>query len=144
MKKFLTLFLLIFSVLVFGQDMTREQRQKINKTFNQAQFYLETDEIDHAQKWLNATRNLTDFEATDTMSCYINSLQSELFYYTGLYEFGKTQAQKSINAAVKINDSLLIADAYFFKAINELNSKTTNAPSKVCNNPKDIVRKNRG
>jgi signal transduction histidine kinase len=123
MKKFLAILIFIFPLLVLSQKMTREQQLKIYKAFNQAQLYLEKDEIDKSQKWLNTTRDLIDIQDVDTMSCYINSLQSELFYYTGLYEFGKTQAQKSINEAAKLVDSLLMADAYFFRGINQFELK---------------------
>ncbi|NHM06677.1 hypothetical protein G4D82_05550 [Flavobacterium sp. CYK-4] len=123
MKKLLILTWSLFSVLAHSQLPENGKEEKIRKAFSQAEAYLEKDEIDVAQKWLNLAQDLIDLEAVDTMTCYVNSLQSELFYYTALYEFGKNQAQKSIDAATKINDPLLVADAYFFKAINQFELK---------------------
>lgn len=123
MKSFFACLLSLFFLSLWSQKTNHTQQQKIKEAFLKAELFLEKDEMDVAQKWLNHSQDLIDFQATDTMTCYISSLQSEVFYYTGLYEFGKSQAQKSIDAARKINDPLLMADGYFFRAINQIELK---------------------
>lgn len=93
---------------------------KIKNSFLTAEYYLEQDDIDASQKWLNTTKDLVNPEVSDSTECYIHSLQSELFYYNGLFQFGKNEARKQIVIAKKINDSLMIADGYFFLAINQI------------------------
>jgi signal transduction histidine kinase len=83
-----------------------------------AEYFLETDDIQSSQKWLNAAKDLVVLQKTDTTSVFIHSLQSELFYYDGLFQFGTNEAEKAIQNAKQLKDSLLIANGYFFKGIN--------------------------
>lgn len=92
---------------------------KIAKTFVLAEYFLETDDIQSSQKWLNQTKDLVSPKQTDTTSVFIHSLQSELFYYDGLFQFGTNEAEKAIQKAKLLQDSLLIANGYFFKGINQ-------------------------
>ena len=87
--------------------------------FVTAEYYLDNDDIDSSQKWLNITKDILNPSITDSTDCFVNSLQSELFYYNGLFQFGKDEARKQIVVAQKIKDSLLIADGYFFLGINQ-------------------------
>lgn len=95
----------------------------INKAFLKAEYYLEEDNIISAQKWLDVTKNLNSNKKIDTTTVFINSLQSELFYYNGLFQFGINESEKVIKNALLLKDSLLASNGYFFKGINliELN-----------------------
>jgi len=92
---------------------------KIFNSFTTAEYYLDFDDIDASQKWLNITKDHINPAFLDSTSCFVHSLQSELFYYNGLFQFGKDEAHKEILVAQKIKDSLLVADGYFFLAINQ-------------------------
>lgn len=105
----------------FNQCQTKDCR--LIKSYGLAKRYLEEDQIETAQKWLNRTKDLHIQKEKDSTDCFINSLQSELFYYMGMFQFGKTEAEKGLNIALKLNDSLLIADASFFVGINEVELK---------------------
>lgn len=96
---------------------------QIKESFLNAEYYLEEDDILASQKWLDVTKNLVSLKKIDTTSVFIYSLQSELFYYKSLYQFGINESEKAIKNAHLLNDSLLISNAYFFKGINlfELN-----------------------
>ena len=96
----------------------KTEQCRITKSFLLAGYYLETDNIKLAQHWLNKTKDLVSPQAVDSTSVFIHSLQSELYYYDGLFQFGTNEAEKAIQKATKLNDSLLIADGYFFKGIN--------------------------
>ena len=105
------------SAIKFSQSKTSKDR--INNSFVTAEYYLENDDIESSQKWLNITKDILNPSITDSTDCYVHSLQSELFYYNGLFQFGKDEARKEIMVAQKINDKLLLADAYFFLGINQ-------------------------
>lgn len=92
---------------------------RIRQAFLAAEYFLEQDAIEASQQWLNHTKDLLNPSDTDTTSCYVHSLQSELFYYNGLFQFGKNEARKEIAKARKIKDSLLQADGYLFLGINQ-------------------------
>ncbi|NNT70848.1 hypothetical protein HKT18_01345 [Flavobacterium sp. IMCC34852] len=85
-----------------------------------AEHFLETDDIESSQKWLQKTKDLVSPKVTDTTTVFIHSLQSELFYYMGLFQFGTYEAKKGIEKAKQLNDSTLIADSYFFLGINQM------------------------
>lgn len=97
---------------------------KIKNSFFVAEYYLEVDQLNLSQKWLDITKNLNSENKNDTTSVFINSLQSELFYYNGLFQFGVNEAEKVITNSTQLKDSLLISNGYFFKGINlyELNN----------------------
>jgi signal transduction histidine kinase len=99
---------------------------KLKKSFTISEYFLETDEIDKAQQWLDTTKFYYKVKPLDTTNVYIHSLQSELFYYIGLFQFGEYEAQKAIDISVKLKDSALIADGYFFKGINEFEMNKSN------------------
>lgn len=84
------------------------------------EYYLEADQLETAQEWLNKAKELHDSRRLDATDCFIQSLQSELFYYNGLHQFGTQEAKKGIQKAIQRNDSVCIADSYFFLGINQL------------------------
>ena len=96
---------------------------KIKYSFLNAEYYLETDNLDASQKWLEISKYYNTYKKSDTTSIFINSLQAELFYYNGLFQFGLNESEKVIKNSIKLKDSLLISNGYFFKGINlfELN-----------------------
>ena len=134
MKFFLTwLFLLLF---LFSKAQTlptyslikdfkhcKSKKCQINNSFRIAESYLEDDDLKASQKWLDITKNVYTSKKIDTTIVFIHSLQSELFYYNGLFQFGINEADKVIVNSFLLKDSLLISNGYFFKGINlyELN-----------------------
>ena len=131
MKFVLSIFLISITTLCKAQTLQKEKSYQecqnkacqIKESFLLAEYFLEDDAIISSQKWLDITKNLIPLNKIDTTTIFINSLQSELFYYNGLYQFGINEAEKTIKNAHKLNDSMLISNGYFFKAINlmELN-----------------------
>jgi signal transduction histidine kinase len=77
-------------------------------------------ENDTAQKWIYIATDLNNTKPNDAINYYLQIWQTEVFYYTGLYQFGVHSADLQIEKGLKIKDSFLIASAYFFKAINLL------------------------
>lgn len=131
MRFFLNLFLVLIFALGKAQNLSENTKLqelknckttqcKISKSFLLAEYYLETDDIQSSQKWLDNTKDLVSPKQSDTTIVFIHSLQSELFYYDGLFQFGTNEAEKAIQKAKKLQDNLLIANGYFFKGINQI------------------------
>lgn len=97
----------------------KTEKCRITKTFLLAEFYLEIDNIKLSQHWLDITKDLVSPKVTDSTTVFIHSLQSELYYYDGLFQFGTNEAEKAIEKAIKLKDSALISDGYLFKGINQ-------------------------
>ena len=128
MKKKYYFFFLLFSPLLWSQNPKEYDHCKTNScrilaSYKLSKQYLESDDIPASQKWLNKTKDLYPLNKTDTLACSIHNLQSELFYYMGLFQFGSDEAEKAIEKSRQINDSLLTADAYFFLGINQFELK---------------------
>lgn len=91
---------------------------KIEKALEISEYYLETDQTAKSQKWLNYAKN-NIYRSPNKKNQYLaNSLQSELFYYMGLYQFGIHEAQKGIEISREMNDSLYISNAYLIEGVN--------------------------
>lgn len=134
MKFFLTWLILLFFLFSKAQTsptnslvkefkLCKSKKCQINNSFRIAESYLEDDDLNASQKWLDITKNLYTSKKIDTTIVFIHSLQSELFYYNGLFQFGINEADKVIVNSFLLKDSLLISNGYFFKGINlyELN-----------------------
>lgn len=91
---------------------------RVSQAIKITEAYLEADDLESAQFWLNAARKENP-PGENAEAYLIHSLQSEIFYYIGLYEFGAYEAQKGVKCAEKLRDSLFLADGYFFEGINE-------------------------
>ncbi|RXR35352.1 hypothetical protein EQG68_00215 [Flavobacterium piscinae] len=131
MKHYLTFFLVLVFSFGIAQSIAEKEKLrefenckttncKIANSFLLAEHFLETDDIQSSQKWLNITKDLISPKQSDTTIIFIHSLQSELFYYDGLFQFGTNEADKAILKAKQQKDSLWIANGYFFKGINQI------------------------
>lgn len=123
MKNIFTPLLLLFFSVAYSQyvrDFNRctDNGCKALQAFKISKQYLEEDNIAASQKWLDISKNLQDKDQPDSLVCYTHSLQSELFYYMGLFQFGRQEAAKSAKTAKLLNDRLLISEACFFEALN--------------------------
>ena len=134
MKLYLSSFLIIFFYTCNAQSLQIKRNSidykncksaacQIKHSFLNAEYYLDEDDLFSSQKWLDITKNKTSLIKNDSIKVFIHSLQSELFYYNGLHQFGINEAEKALAVALYLKDSLLISNGYFFKGINliELN-----------------------
>jgi len=128
MKLYYFLLFLFSSVFVFSQETISDKKKafdkcttstcKITSSIAVSEQYLELDQIEEAQIWLNYSKKLLLKYPNNTQQYYVNSLQSELFYYSGLYQFGLHEAQKAIKLAKKSKDSLHLSNAFLIEGIN--------------------------
>lgn len=107
MKFLLCLSLISITIICEAQPLQKEKRYQnckdkkcqIKESFLNAEYFLEEDAILSSQKWLDITKNLISLNKIDTTAVFVHSLQSELFYYNGLYQFGINEAEKAIKIA---------------------------------------------
>jgi signal transduction histidine kinase len=137
-KVFLLVFcLLIICTTLYAQTLTRDFNEKaLKETFYTSNNFTEKinaaaqiinhfsgeggEYDDTAQRWIYRVTELNNTKQNDTVSYYLQIWQTEIFYYSGLYQFGINAADKQIEIGLKLKDSFLIGSAYFFKAINLL------------------------
>jgi hypothetical protein len=60
---------------------------------------------DTAQRWIYRVKELNQQEQNDTVNYYLQIWQTEIFYYSGLYQFGINSANKQIEIGYKLKDS---------------------------------------
>lgn len=122
------LFFLLSSVFVFSQETISDKKKtfyncktsecKITASIALTEQYLENDQIEAAQKWLDYSKKMLLKYPNEKLQYNTYSLQSELFYYMGLYQFGLHESQKAIELGNKLNDSLFISNSYLLEGIN--------------------------
>jgi signal transduction histidine kinase len=117
---------------VFSTDSAKRKfytatsiKDKLDVAMELANYYGGV-ENDIAQTWIYKAEELNQLNPNDTISYYLQIWQSEVFYYSGLYQFGIHSADKQIEKGYKVKDSFLIASGYFFKAINQLELDSLN------------------
>ncbi|PXY45101.1 ATP-binding protein [Flavobacterium hydrophilum] len=125
MKLYCLLFFLFSFTFIFPQKIISDKKKafhtcstascKITNSITISEYYLELDQIEEAQKWLNHSKKLLLINPNNEQQYAVNSLQSELFYYSGLYQFGLHEAQKAI---VLAKDSLRLSNAFLIEGIN--------------------------
>ena len=128
MKLFYIVFSTFSSLILFSQEPISDKFEKFKncKTIHckttqslaLSEYYLEIDKIEDSQKWLNVTKKMLLKQPNDSLQYISNSIQSELFYYMGLYQFGLHEAQKTIETAKTIGDSLFTSNAFLLEGIN--------------------------
>ena len=122
------LFFLLMAVFVFPQETISDKKKtlancktsscEILNSIAIAEHYLEIDQIEASQKWLNHSKKMLLKNPDNLQQYSVYSLQSELFYYSGLYQFGLHEAQKAIAFAKETKDSLRLSNAYLIEGIN--------------------------
>ncbi len=131
MKKVLAVLCLLLPWFCLAQDKTAQQKIdvfnscqtlecQLSEAVRIAEFYVETDHMDKAQQWLDYAKKLHQLKPRDSISYFLNSLQSETFYYMELYQFALHESEKGIEKAATLKDSAFLSDGYFFKGINQI------------------------
>lgn len=123
MRHFYSLFFLLISFFSTAQEKSTFEKCKSDHckaviALQNARFFIEKDSLKLSQKWLNISKDYNIGQDKENISLYIHSLQSEIFYYMGLFQFGQQEAKKTISKASKLRDSTMIGDGYFFDGIN--------------------------
>lgn len=97
---------------------------KVKTAFFVADNFMDYDHYDSAQVWLNKIADIYTIKKPSLFNYYLLSRQAEVYYYNGLLQLGLQSAQRSLEVATQLNDSLLLADAcnmtgLFYSTLNQ-------------------------
>jgi signal transduction histidine kinase len=97
---------------------------KIKTAFFIGDSYMNLDQYDSAQVWLNKIAEIYTIKKPTLFNYYLLSRQAEVYYYNGLLQLGLQSALRSLDVAMQMNDSLLLSDAcnmtgLFYTTMNE-------------------------
>ena len=94
----------------------------IRNAFRVADAYMDTDHYDSAQLWLNKIHERISYLQPSLFSYFLTTRQAEVYYYNNLQQLGIQEAQRALNIAEILNDSILRADAYNFCGLFHTNT----------------------
>lgn len=128
MKKWICLLLMLgvgFTAFTQSRFVSREaaiqafqaaksMEEQVYACFYVADDYMEVDQYDSAQLWLNKIYDVYKIRGASMFNYFLSSRQAEVYYYNGLLELGLETAQQSLSLAQELKDSLLLADANNF------------------------------
>ena len=89
----------------------------IRTAFRVADEYMSIDQYDSAQLWLNKIHEKVSYRKPSLFSYFLTSRQAEVYYYNNLQQLGLQEAQRAVNIANALKDSVLLADAYNFTGL---------------------------
>lgn len=93
-------------------NSTNKENDRVNNCFFIADQFMDLDQYDSAQVWLNKISDIYTIRKPSLFNYYLLSRQAEVYYYNGLLQLGLQAALRSLDVASALNDSLLLADAY--------------------------------
>ena len=88
--------------------------EKVGILFAIADSYIQQDQYDTGQIWLNKIADLVTTKKPNIFNHTLTTRQAEVYYYSGLQRLGLQEAEKALRIAQALNDSFLIADSYNF------------------------------
>ena len=86
----------------------------ISRAFAVADTFMNTDHYDSAQLWLNRIHEKLSYRRPSRFSYFLTVRQAEVYYYNNLHQLGLQEAQRALNLAGQLGDSILQADALNF------------------------------
>lgn len=86
-----------------------------------ADAYMETDQYDSAQLWLNRIHERLPVKTASLFNYYLLSRQAEVYYYNNLQHLGLQESFRALDRAQQMNDSLLMADGSNFVGLFYMN-----------------------
>jgi len=87
---------------------------------------MDVDNMDSAQHWANELFSILPADKQDVVHYYYNSRQSEIYYYNNFPRLGLQNAERGLQIAMALRDSIFIADAYNFKGLFLMNLNRLN------------------
>ncbi len=99
----------------------KPEDKNIKIYFAIADNFMEIDQYDSAQIWLNKISAVLPFKEPSLSSYFLSSRQAEVYYYNGLQRLGLQESERSLAIAQTLHDSLLLADAYNFIGLFYIN-----------------------
>jgi signal transduction histidine kinase len=99
----------------------------IKNCFAIADNFMELDQYDSAQLWLNKIAVVSPLKEPSLSNYLLSTRQAEVYYYNGLQRLGLQESERSLAIAQALNDSLLLTDAYDFIGLFLINLDSNRA-----------------
>lgn len=99
----------------------KQEDKNIKIYFAIADNFMEIDQYDSAQIWLNKISAVLPYKEPSLSSYFLSTRQAEVYYYNGLQRLGLQESERSLAIAQTLHDSLLLADAYNFIGLFYIN-----------------------
>ncbi len=93
----------------------------IRTCFFVADAYMDADQYDSAQIWLNKIHERLPIKKASLFNYYLLSRQAEVYYYNNLQQLGLQESLRALDRAEQMGDSLLIADGCNFVGLFLMN-----------------------
>ncbi len=93
----------------------------IKSSFFIADQFMEYEQYDSAQIWLNKIADRLPLKKPTLFNYYLSSRQAEVYYYNGLQRLGLQESERCMQIAKALADSLLLADSYNFVGLFYMN-----------------------
>lgn len=83
--------------------------------------WMDLEKLDSAQYWANELFSVLPGNKQDVAHYYYNTRQSEIYYYNNFPRLGLQNAERGLQIALALKDSVFIADAYNFRGLFLMN-----------------------
>jgi signal transduction histidine kinase len=132
-KWFLFLFIFCCVIYCFSQSLSPidsakrksalllKEDEKVKNYFFIADEYMNVEQYDSAQIWLNKIHAILPVKANSLSNYFLLTRQAEVYYYNNLQQLGLQESRKGLAMAQALNDSLLLADSYNFLGLFYMN-----------------------
>lgn len=113
---------LCFAMGIFAQQNQPQQDDHsaqqisayIKNCFNTADEFMDAEQYDSAQIWLNKIHALLPVKNISLDNYFLLTRQAEVYYYNNLQQLGLQESRRGLAMAEALNDSILLADSYNF------------------------------
>ncbi len=102
-----------------------DESQNIQTYFFIADEYMEVEQYDSAQIWLNKIYEALPLKKNSLANYFLITRQAEVYYYNNLQQLGLQESRRGLAMAQELNDSLLLADSYNFLGLFYMNIDST-------------------
>lgn len=102
-------------------DHCTDNTCKTQQALQLVEVWMDYDNMDSAQHWANELFSILPADKQDVVHYYYNSRQSEIYYYNNFPRLGLQNAERGLQIALALRDSIFVADAYNFKGLFLMN-----------------------
>ncbi|NNV56883.1 tetratricopeptide repeat-containing sensor histidine kinase [Limnovirga soli] len=138
--------LILMCCLCFAMGISAQQNQLqqddqsaqhisayIKNCFNTADEFMDAEQYDSAQIWLNKIHALLPVKNISLDNYFLLTRQAEVYYYNNLQQLGLQESRRGLAMAEALNDSILLADSYNFIGLFFMNIDSAAQSVKVFN-----------
>lgn len=109
------------SLIALTKTVHPDSREYISACFAVADEFMEIEQYDSAQFWLNKIHSTLPVKAVSKNNYFLITRQAEVYYYNNLHQLGVQESKKGLAMAKALNDSFLLTDSYNFLGLFYMN-----------------------